>query len=149
MFSEFTIALKFPASISSVLCNPSKERCLTLLPWMHFSGGMCSGLHCSPTYGTTTAGWELATLVFPIVLLYGVYINKDDLQYYDWAWGSNTDANTPGSGKALSPKSGSRITGKLCERQICFCIQFSLPFFLPTEPASEKHWTPAYLLSGF
>lgn len=120
MFSEFTIALKFPTSISSVLC-------LTRFPRMHCSGDMRSGLHWSLTYGTATGvtgtgGWELATLVFPIVLLYGVYLNKDSLQYYDWAWGSKTDANTLGNRKALSPKGGSHITGKLCERQIYFCI---------------------------
>lgn len=119
MFSEFTIALKFPANISSVLC-------LTWLPWMYFSGDMRSGLHWSPTYGTATGvpgtgGWELATLVFTIVLLYGVYLNKDNL-HYDWAWGSKIDANTLGNRKVLSPKSGSHITGKLCERQIYFCI---------------------------
>lgn len=124
MFSEFTIALKFLASISSVLC-------LTRLPWLHFSGDMRSGLHWSPTYGTDLRqesqeredeSWPLWYFRFPIVLLYGVYLNKDNLQYYDWAWGSKTDANPLGNRKALSPRSGSHITGKLCERQIYFCI---------------------------
>lgn len=124
MFSEFTIALKFLASISSVLC-------LTRLPWLHFSGDMRSGLHWSPSYGTDLRqesqeredeSWPLWYFRFPIVLLYGVYLNKDNLQYYDWARGSKTDANPLGNRKALSPRSGSHITGKLCERQIYFCI---------------------------